>query len=66
MMDYFLPHSKVFCRNIKSKKKGENLNYLLVGFTLFPSSPMFLSGIKMGGSIVCTLLLTGKHDWSIS
>ena len=27
---------------------------------------MFLSGIKMGVNIVCTLLLPGKHPWSIS
>ena len=27
---------------------------------------MFLSGIKMGVNKVCTSLLTGKHDWSIS
>ena len=27
---------------------------------------MFLSDIKMGANVVCTLLLTGKHNWSIS
>ena len=27
---------------------------------------MFLSCIKMGVNIVCTLLLPGKHPWSIS
>ena len=27
---------------------------------------MFLSGIKMGVNIVCTLLLPGTHDWSFS
>ena len=26
---------------------------------------MCLSGMKMDVNIVCTLLLTGKHDWSI-
>ena len=47
-------------------KKREKLNFLLVGFTLFLSSQVFLSGTKMGVNIVCTSLLTGKHDWSIS
>ena len=27
---------------------------------------MFVSVIKMGVNIVCTLILTGKHDWVIS
>ena len=45
---FFSHFSKVFCRNIKSKKKNrEKLNFLLVGFTLFLSSRVFLSGIKM-------------------
>ena len=26
---------------------------------------MFLSGIDMGGNIVCTLLLPGKHNWAL-
>ena len=26
----------------------------------------FYGVLKMGVNIVCTLLLTGKHDWSIS
>ena len=39
-------------------------NFLLVGFTLLSSSRVFLSGIKMGVNVVCSLLLTEKHDWS--
>ena len=27
---------------------------------------MFLSGIKMGVNVVCTLILSGKHPWSIT
>ena len=61
MIDCFSPtFPSFFVRTKKEKKK------LLVGFTLFPSSQVFLLGIQMGVNIVCTLLLTGKHDWSIS
>ena len=65
MMDCFSPtFSRVFCRNIKQVQNRENFNFFLVGFTLFLSSRLFLSGIQTGA--VCTSVLTGKHDWSIS
>ena len=66
MMDRFSPTFPTFFRNIKKVKNRENFNFLLVGFTLFLSSWLFLSGIQMGVNIVCTLLLTRKHDWHIS
>ena len=44
----------------KNVQNRENFNFLLVGFTLFLSSRLFLSGIQMGVNIVCTLLLTGN------
>ena len=56
MMDWF-------SQNIKTKKK---FNFLLNGFTTFLSLQVFLSGIKMGGNIVCTLLLPGTYDCSFS
>ena len=64
MMDCFSPtFSKVFCPSIKSKKKKrENSNFLLVGLTLFLSSRVFYSGIKMGVNIVCTLFFTEKPE----
>ena len=67
-MDCFLPLFQGFLSEYrKKKKKHENFNFLLVGFTLFRSLlVVFLLGINMGGNLVCTLLLTGKHDWSIS
>ena len=46
--------------------KHENFNFLLIGFTLILSSRVFLSGMTIGVNIVCTLLLAGKYDWSIS
>ena len=66
-----LNFSKVFfCPNIKNVQKRENINFLFVGFKstlgLLLSSRVFLSGIKMGVNVVCTLVLTGKHDWRIS
>ena len=67
MMDRFSPTFwRFFCQNIKTHWKPEISNFLLVGFTLFLSSWVFLSGIKMGVNIVCALLLPGKHSWSIS
>ena len=67
-MDCFSPtFTSTFCQTHKKSKKHEHFNFLLVRFTLFPSSQGFLSGIKVGGNIVCTLLLMGKHDqWRIS
>ena len=47
MMDCFSPTFSCFCRHIKSPKKHEKLNFLLVGFTLFLSSQVFLLGISM-------------------
>ena len=66
MMGFFLSLFQGFCWNKKINKERENFNFSLVGFTLFPSSKVFLLGMTMGVNIVCTLLLTGKHDWSIS
>ena len=61
MMDCFSPtFSRLLCQNIKNVQNRENFNFLLVGFTLFLSSRLFLSGIQMGVNIVCTLLLTGN------
>ena len=47
MMDCFSPTFPSFLSEHK-KPKHEKMNLLLVGFTLFQSSQMFLSGIKMG------------------
>ena len=66
MMDCFLPLFKGFCQNIKTKKKNENLNFLLVGFTTFLSSRVFLLCIEMSVNIVFTLLLPGTHDSTLS
>ena len=63
---FFSHFSKGFCQNIKTPRKPEISNFLLVGFRLFLSSRVSLSDIKMGVNIVCTLLLPGKHHWSIS
>ena len=49
---FFAHFLKVCCRNIKIKKKREKLNFVLVGFTLFLSSRVFLLGIGMGVNIV--------------
>ena len=67
-MDCFSPtFTKLFLLENKKSKKHENFKFLLVGFTYFLSSRVFLSAIKMGGNLVCTLfILTGKHEWSIS
>ena len=47
MMDCFSHTfgSFFFLSNTKSPK-SENNNFLLVGFTIFPNSQVFLSGIK--------------------
>ena len=66
MMDCFLPLFQGFLSEHKKSKKHEKLNFLLVGFTLFLSSRVFLSGFKMDGNLICTSLMTGKQDWSIS
>ena len=66
MMDRFSPTFPRFFSEHKTVKNPENFNFLLVGFTLFLSSWLFLSGIQMGANKVCTLLLTRNHDWSIS
>ena len=67
MMDRFSPtFSKFFCPDVKSPKKLENSNFLHVRLTLFLSSRVFLSGIKMGVNVVCTLFFTGNHNISIS
>ena len=45
MMDFFLPLFQVFfLAEHKVPKKREKLNFLLIGFTLFLSSRVFLSG----------------------
>ena len=66
MTDCFSPTFRGFCPNNKNPKKRKNLNFVLVGLKLFSRSRLVSSGIKMGVNVVCTLLLTGKHDWSIS
>ena len=69
MTDCFSPtFLKVFCPNIKSPKKRENSNCLVIPFGLisFLSSQVFLSGIEIGVNIDCTLFFTGNHDWSIT
>ena len=66
MMDRFSPIFEGFLSDIKTPRKPEISNFLLVGFRLFLSSRVFLSGIKSGVNVVCTLLLPGKHPWSIS
>ena len=63
MMDRFSPtFRRFFVSEHKKSRKREKLNFLLVGFKLFLSSRVFLAGIKMGVNIVCTSLLTEKHD----
>ena len=67
MMDCFSPtFRRFFVRTLKTLYKTEIFNFLLVGFILFLSSRVFLSGIEIGVNIVCTLLLPGTHDWSFS
>ena len=61
MMDCF----SVFCRNTKMTKIVKNLIFTRL-FTLFLSSRVFLSGIQIGVNVVCTLIFTRNHDWSIS
>ena len=62
MMDCFSPTFRRFLSEHKKSKKREKLNFLLVEFTLFLSSRVFLAGIKMGVNVVCTSFLIGKHD----
>ena len=66
MIDCFSPTIRSFLSEHKNSIKPKNFDFLLVGFTLFLSSQMFLSGIEMGVDVVCTLLLPGTHDWSFS
>ena len=50
---------------MKKSIKHNFFNFLLFGFTLILSSRVCLLGMKIGRNIVCTLLLTGKQEWSI-
>ena len=66
MMDRFSPTFQRFLSEHKKVKNRENFTFLLVRFTLFLSSWLFLSGIQMGVNVVCTLLLTRNHERDIS
>ena len=67
MVDCFSPTvPSFFLSERKKSKKRENINFLLVRFKFFSEFTSVFWGIKMDVNIVCTLLLTGKHDLSIS
>ena len=51
MIDCFSPtFPSFFLLELKTSKKRENFNFLLVGFILVLSSGLFLSGIEMGAN----------------
>ena len=63
MMDTKSPNfSNYFFVVTKKPIMREIFNFLLIGFTLILSSLVCLLGMKAGGKIVCTLLMTRKHD----
>ena len=50
----------------KSPKNVKILNFYSLDLHFLLNSQVFLFGIEMGVNIVCTLLLTGKHNWDIT
>ena len=59
----FLSHfSKVFCQNIKNVLNTWKFSL----FTRWIYINFKLTSVFLGYQIVCTSLLTGKHDWRIS
>ena len=61
MMDYFSLLFQAFLLENKKPIKQE----ILTGLLLILSLWMCLLGMKICINVVCTLLMTSKHDWSI-
>ena len=64
LMDCFSPTFRIFFW-LKHKKSKQPRTFKLFTLWIYVIY-VFLSGLTMGGNIVCTVLLTGKQDWSNS